>query len=122
MFVHAFDRVDRIKYTNPSERIGEALGTIGPSILLTSLAESCCFGIGIMKALFSPDNVLNYNCLLPGSLSNMPAVKTFALFSTAAILLNLIFQVTVFVALMSLDQKRVDVLHFSICLPYTNVS
>lgn len=44
-----------------------------------------------------------------GSLSNMPAVKTFALYSTAAIFLNFIFQITVFVALMSLDQKRFEV-------------
>lgn len=46
MLVHAFDRIDRMKYANTSERIGEALGTIGPSILLTSLSECCCFGIG----------------------------------------------------------------------------
>ncbi|XP_037025848.1 NPC intracellular cholesterol transporter 1 homolog 1b [Bradysia coprophila] len=88
MLVHAFDRIDRIKYSNSSQRIGEALGTIGPSILLTSLSECCCFGIG--------------------SLSNMPAVKTFALYSTVAIFLNFIFQITVFVALMSLDQKRFE--------------
>lgn len=46
MLVHAFDRIDRMKYNKCSERIGEALGTIGPSILLTSLSECCCFGIG----------------------------------------------------------------------------
>ncbi|KAJ6638858.1 NPC intracellular cholesterol transporter 1 like 1b [Pseudolycoriella hygida] len=81
-------KIDRMKHHTSSERIGEALGTVGPSILLTSLSECCCFGIG--------------------SLSNMPAVKTFALYSTVAIFLNFIFQITVFIALMSLDQKRFE--------------
>lgn len=43
---------------------------------------------------------------LLGSLSSMPAVRTFALYATVAIFLDFIFQITAFVALMSLDQKR----------------
>lgn len=50
-----------------------------------------------------------------GSLSNMPAVKTFALYSAVAIFLNFIFQITVFVALMSLDQKRFEVWQLNRC-------
>lgn len=46
MLVHVFNRIDRNRYTDSSEAIGEALGEIGPSILLTSLSECCCFGIG----------------------------------------------------------------------------
>lgn len=44
-----------------------------------------------------------------GSLSDMPAVRTFALYATAAILLDFLFQITAFIALMSLDNKRYSV-------------
>lgn len=109
MLVHAFDRIDRMKYSSSSERIGEALGTIGPSILLTSLSECCCFGIGNLRWCLRSYVYWLLIRLHLGSLSNMPAVKTFALYSTVAIFLNFIFQITVFVALMSLDQRRFEV-------------
>lgn len=38
----------------------------------------------------------------------MPAVKTFAMYAAVAILLNFLFQISAFVAIMSLDQKRVE--------------
>lgn len=38
----------------------------------------------------------------------MPAVNTFALYATAAIFLDFVFQITAFVALMSIDQKRYE--------------
>lgn len=57
----------------------------------------------------------------------MPAVRTFALYSTVAIALNFIFQITVFVALMSLDQRRFEVNNFfdlcqNIVIDNTNVA
>lgn len=86
MLVHTFNRLDQSKYNSTAEQIGEALGQVGPSIILTSLSECCCFGIG--------------------SLSEMPAVRTFALYAAVAIFLDFIFQITAFIALMSLDEKR----------------
>lgn len=41
----------------------------------------------------------------------MPAVHTFAQFATVAILFDFIFQITAFVALLSLDQERYEVKH-----------
>lgn len=38
----------------------------------------------------------------------MPAVNTFALYATAAVFLDFMFQITAFVALMSLDQHRYE--------------
>lgn len=38
----------------------------------------------------------------------MPAVNTFALYATAAVFLDFMFQITAFVALMSLDQQRYE--------------
>ncbi|CAH1126728.1 unnamed protein product [Ceutorhynchus assimilis] len=68
------------------ESIGETLGKVGPSMLLTSGSEILCFSIG--------------------SLSTMPAVKTFAVYATVAVALNFILQMTAFIALFSIDQSR----------------
>ncbi|KAL0279766.1 UNVERIFIED_CONTAM: hypothetical protein PYX00_001253 [Menopon gallinae] len=72
----------------PHELIGRALGAVGPSILLTTLSEALCF--------------------LIGSLSGMPAVKTFALYSSVAIILNFFLQITIFISYLSLDLRRVQ--------------
>lgn len=39
----------------------------------------------------------------------MPAVRVFSLYSAMAVLLDFLFQVTVFVAIMTLDAKREEV-------------
>lgn len=45
----------------------------------------------------------------PGALTDMPAVRVFSLYSAMAVLLDFLFQVTVFVAIMTLDAKREEV-------------
>ncbi|XP_049817202.1 NPC intracellular cholesterol transporter 1 homolog 1b-like [Aethina tumida] len=70
------------------DRIGETMGKVGPSMLLTSASEIFCFGIG--------------------ALSNMPAVHTFAMYATIAVLFNLVLQLTAFVALLALDEIRYE--------------
>lgn len=90
ILVHAFNRLNKSNYVSASESVSYALGQVGPSILLTSMSECCCFGIG--------------------SLTDMPAVRTFALYSTVAILVNFILQITAFVALMTIDQMRYEVM------------
>nr|XP_023012615.1 Niemann-Pick type protein homolog 1B-like [Leptinotarsa decemlineata] len=69
-----------------TESIGRTMKKVGPSLVLTSISEILCFAI---------------SCL-----STMPAVHTFALFATIAVLFNFIFQITAFVALLSLDVER----------------
>ncbi|XP_038117109.1 NPC intracellular cholesterol transporter 1 homolog 1b [Culex quinquefasciatus] len=86
MLVHAFQRVDRVETPNTAEAIGLALGQIGPSILLTSASECCCFAIG--------------------GLSPMPAVNTFAWYATVALFVDFVLQITAFVALMAIDERR----------------
>ncbi|XP_053678098.1 NPC intracellular cholesterol transporter 1 homolog 1b [Anopheles nili] len=88
MLVHAFNRIDRVRTPETACAIGEALGQIGPSILLTSASECCCFAIG--------------------ALSPMPAVNTFAWYATVALLVDFLLQITAFVALMALDEIRVE--------------
>ncbi|XP_034940743.1 NPC intracellular cholesterol transporter 1 homolog 1b-like [Chelonus insularis] len=62
------------------------LAEVGPSMLLTSASE--CF------------------CFLIGTLSSMPAVKTFALYASVSILINFLLQITAFVSLLALDMRR----------------
>lgn len=89
ILVHAYQRLDRKKYQSSSEAVADALGEVGPSILLTAISQGCCFGIGASN--------------------EMPAVQTFALYATAAILFNFLLQITAFIALMSIDLIRHDV-------------
>lgn len=72
-----------------AETIGETLSKCGPSMLLTSTSEIFCFGMG--------------------ALSNMPAVNTFATYGTVAVFFDFILQITVFIALLTLDQRRYEV-------------
>lgn len=44
-----------------------------------------------------------------GILSNMPAVHTFALFASIAVAFDFLFQITAFVALLALDERRLQV-------------
>lgn len=46
ILVHTYNRLDKNKYEKVGEGIGEALGEVGPSILLTAASECCCFLIG----------------------------------------------------------------------------
>lgn len=68
---------------------------VGPSMLLTSLSESCCFFLG--------------------SLSDMPAVRAFALYAGMALLIDFLLQITCFVSLLSLDTKRQTASKLDVC-------
>lgn len=101
ILVHTYNRLDKTQYTSVSESIADALGQVGPSILLTSMSEAACFAVG--------------------SVTDMPAVKTFALYATVAILFNFLLQITAFVAFMALDQNRYDAgLLDLLCCIHTN--
>lgn len=77
------------------EQVGRVLGVVGPSMFLSSFAESVAFGMG--------------------ALSTMPAVHTFAIYSAMAVAINFLLQITILVAVVTLDairqsQNRCDVL------------
>ena len=69
-----------------AEIIGRAVGDVAPSLLLTGLSETAAF--------------------LLGAISIMPAVRTFSLYAGTAVFFNLLLQLSVFVAVMSLDAMR----------------
>lgn len=46
---------------------------------------------------------------ISGAFSSMPAVNTFAMYASLSILINFLLQTTAFVALLSLDSRRIEV-------------
>ncbi|CAB0034871.1 unnamed protein product [Trichogramma brassicae] len=95
ILVQTHQREGRRPDESIAEHIGRTLGQVGPSMLLTSVSESCCFFLG--------------------GLSDMPAVKAFALYAGMALLIDFILQITCFVSLLALDtlrhsQNRMDIL------------
>nr|UZD10842.1 Niemann-Pick type C1 a [Mythimna separata] len=77
-----------------AEHIGRTLGQVGPSMFLTSASESVCFFLG--------------------ALSDMPAVRAFALYAGAALLVDFLLQVTCFVALLAIDTHRQNANRFDV--------
>lgn len=89
LIVHEFERTND---EHPGEkleiRIGKAMGRMGPSILLSASCETLAFALG--------------------AIVTMPAVRNFAVYAAGAVFINAVLQVTMFVAVLSLNQKRVD--------------
>ena len=89
LIVHEFERVN---HAYPDEeidtRMSKALGRMGPSILLSALTETVAFVLGVFVG--------------------MPAVRNFAAYAAGAVLINALLQVTMFVAVLSLNQRRVE--------------
>lgn len=86
IFVLELQRDERREGERREEHIGRVLGGVAPSMLLCSVSESLCFFLG--------------------ALTQMPAVRTFALNAALSILFDFILQISMFVALVSLDAKR----------------
>lgn len=95
ILVQTHQREARQHNESHAEHIGRTLGQVGPSMLLTSLSESCCFFLG--------------------SLSDMPAVRAFALYAGMALLIDFIFQITCFVSLLALDTLRQTENRLDVC-------
>lgn len=68
------------------QQVGRIVGKVGPSMLLTSSAESLAF--------------------LLGALTPMPAVRIFSLYAALAVFIDFLLQITCFVSLMTLDTRR----------------
>jgi Niemann-Pick C1 protein len=89
LIVHEFERVN---VSHPdgtiSERMGKALGRMGPSILLSATTETAAIALGAAVG--------------------MPAVRNFAAYAAGAVLINALLQVTMFVAVLALNQRRVE--------------
>ncbi|KAF2825174.1 multidrug efflux transporter AcrB transmembrane domain-containing protein [Ophiobolus disseminans] len=102
LIVHEFERVNisHPEGTIP-ERVSRALGRMGPSILLSALIETTAFALG---------------CAV-----GMPAVRNFAAYAAGAVFINAILQVTMFIAVLALNQQRVEN-NRADCFPFKTVT
>ena len=97
LIVHEFERVNVSHIDDEiDERIAKALGRMGPSIFLSASTETVAFAMGAFVG--------------------MPAVRNFAAYAAGAVLLNAILQVTMFVSILALNQRRVESLRAD-CFP-----
>jgi Niemann-Pick C1 protein len=89
LIVHEFERVN---ISHPDDlvevRIAKALGRMGPSILLSAITETITFALGAAVG--------------------MPAVRNFAIYAAGAVFINAVLQVTMFISVLSLNQRRVE--------------
>lgn len=89
LLVHEFERMNtRFSDESIEQRVGRALGRMGPSILLSAVSETVAFSLG--------------------ALVGMPAVRNFAIYAAGAVVFDATLQCTMFVAALALDQKRVE--------------
>lgn len=89
LLCHELEHIESCDTANSmslTEKIAKTLANIGPSILLSALSELFCF--------------------LLASLVSMPAVRNFAIYSAFSIIFNTLLQLTAFVAVLTLDEKR----------------
>ena len=89
LIVHEFERVN-INYPEGTipERVAKALGRMGPSILLSATTETAAFALGAAVS--------------------MPAVRNFAAYAAGAVFINAVLQVTMFISVLALNQRRVE--------------
>uniref|UniRef100_A0A8C0ISS6 NPC1 like intracellular cholesterol transporter 1 n=1 Tax=Chelonoidis abingdonii TaxID=106734 RepID=A0A8C0ISS6_CHEAB len=95
IFVLEYQRSVREPGERREQHIGRVLGTVAPSMLLCSFSEATCFFLG--------------------SLTRMPAVRTFALNAALAVLFDFLLQMSMFVALVSLDARRQEAARLDLC-------
>ncbi|CAM1327847.1 NPC1 (predicted) [Pycnogonum litorale] len=86
IMVQALQRDHRRTHEDLEMQIGRVVGEVGPSMLLSSVSEACCFFLG--------------------ALSNMPAVRVFAMYAGTALLVDFLLQISCFISLLKLDMKR----------------
>lgn len=86
IIVQTFRRDKRLLNESIDQQIGRVLGEVAPSIFLSSFSETVAFFLG--------------------SLSTMPAVRTFSLFAGMAVFIDFLLQISCFVSLFGLDIKR----------------
>ena len=102
LIVHEFERVN---ISNPDDdvetRMGKALGRMGPSILLSASTETIAFALGAAVG--------------------MPAVRNFAVYAAGAVLINALLQVTMFVSVLALNQRRVEDSRAD-CFPFLKIA
>ncbi|XP_064480118.1 NPC intracellular cholesterol transporter 1-like isoform X2 [Ornithodoros turicata] len=95
ILVQQFQRDVRRPEESVREQIGRLVGEVAPSMMLSSVSMSACFFIG--------------------ALTEMPAVRIFALYAGVALLINFFLQMTCFLGLFTLDTVRQENNRLDLC-------
>jgi len=82
----AFSRTDHTK--NVVDRIDDTMEDIGGTILLTTLTSTLAFALG--------------------AVSSIPAVQYLVIYAFPTIMIDFLFQISFFVAIIVIDQKRIE--------------
>ncbi|KAI5954390.1 NCR1 [Candida jiufengensis] len=102
LIVHELHKITEIEpELDIPTRISKSLKIIGPSCLISAILQVSMF--------------------LLASTVDMPAVKNFAIYSAGAITVNFILQMTCFIGLLALDQKRIEEGRID-CAPWIRIS
>ncbi|XP_069778710.1 NPC intracellular cholesterol transporter 1 [Narcine bancroftii] len=86
IIVQTFRRDKRLLNESLDQQIGRVLGEVAPSIFLSSFSETVAFFLG--------------------TLSTMPAVRSFSMFAGMAVFIDFLLQISCFLSLFGLDVKR----------------
>jgi Niemann-Pick C1 protein len=102
ILTQTIQRDRRLPDEDIESQIGRIVGRVGPAMLLTSVSESIAFFLG--------------------ALTPMPAVRLFSLYAAVSVLIDFLLQITIFISLITLDQKRTNKNRFDLfyCLKISN--
>ncbi|CAF4530125.1 unnamed protein product, partial [Rotaria sp. Silwood2] len=102
ILTQSIQRDRRLVNEDVESQIGRIVGRVGPAMLLTSVSESIAFFLG--------------------ALTPMPAVRLFSLYAGMSVLIDFLLQITIFISLITIDQKRTIKNRFDIfcCLQISN--
>jgi len=93
----AFARTDATK--SMDERIRDTMHDVGLSIFVTTFTTAIAFSLG--------------------TVSNIPAVRWLCIYSMTAIIIDFIYQITFFMALLTLDERRIQANRRDCCVCLT---
>ena len=86
IIVETFQKLEKFDDESGPEHIGRVLGECAPSMFSSTAAQTTAFFLG--------------------ALSDMPAVRAFALYAAASLLINFLLQITAFISLLALNEAR----------------
>jgi Niemann-Pick C1 protein len=86
IIVETFQKFEKYNDETGPEHMGRVLGECAPSMFASTASQTTAFFLG--------------------ALSDMPAVRAFALYAAASLLINFLMQITAFISLLALNDAR----------------
>ena len=86
IIVETFQKLEKYEDESGPQHMGRVLGETAPSMFASTASQTTAFFLG--------------------ALSDMPAVRAFALYAAASLLINFLMQITAFISLLALNDAR----------------